>query len=146
MGSWYWIVVSIISMVFSIVLIVFGQYAVGVLFLLFGGGLLACVIYGIKKSEADAKKLDSLEGEEREDFYKKVYLGIDVDEIKRKATCPKCGQRDKWELFKQEEIEEQKPDSAWRMGGATTVFTKRSTKYRKHYKCSNCGFIKVEEK
>ena len=83
-----------------------------------------------------------------EKYHEKLmeYIGIHDDLILNGiTTCPKCGAKYKWDLFKTEAVEEEKPDRALRIGGATTVFYNKKIKYKKHYKCNKCGFIKVEE-
>lgn len=67
-------------------------------------------------------------------------------------TCPKCYAENysnnsigyptsKWILISTETVEVEKLDKAYRLGGATTVFTKNETKEKKTYKCPKCGYI-----
>ena len=127
------------------------EVAIGfvIIFLITVVAFIAIGVISLKqeKDEKKAKeeKLKSLEGKEKEDFFLQEYLGVDIDGINKKATCPKCGAKYKWDLFKTEEVEEDKLDKAVRIGGATTVFYDKKKKYKKHYKCEKCGFIKVEE-
>ena len=143
------LIILIVLVLFTIAAFSTGAYAFGVVCLLVLGGLIAIVVIAIKEEKAKEKekekKLKSLEGKEKQDFFLKEYLGVDIDGINRKATCPKCGAKYQWDLFKSEAIEEEKPDKALRIGGATTVFYEKKIKYKKHYKCKKCGFIKIEE-
>ena len=143
------LIIIIVLALFAIAAFSVEAYVLGVVFLLALGGFIAIVVITIKEEKAKEKakeeKFKSLEGKEKEDFFLKEYLGVDIDGINRKATCPKCGAKYHWDLFKTEEIEEEKLDKALRIGGATTVFYDKKIKYKKHYKCSKCGFIKVEE-
>ena len=143
------LIILIVLVLFTIAAFSAEAYGLGVIFLLALGGFIAIFVITIKeenaKEKAKEEKFKSLEGKEKEDFFLKEYLGVDIDGINRKATCPKCGTKYEWDLFKTEEIEEDKPDKALRIGGATTVFYDKKLKYKKYYKCKKCGFIKVEE-
>ncbi|MBR2336965.1 MAG: hypothetical protein IKA61_03350 [Clostridia bacterium] len=143
------LIILIVLVIFTVAAFSAEAYVLGVVFLLALGGFIAIFVSTIKEEKAKEKakkeKFKSLEGEEKKDFFLKEYLGVDIDEIKRKATCPACGAKSEWDLFKTEEREEEIPDKALRIGGATTVFYDKKIKYKKHYKCRKCGFIKVEE-
>ena len=81
-----------------------------------------------------------------EDYRKRVTKEVEAQLMRLampSVSCPSCHMstnRDKWILDSSEIKTETKFDSAYTLGGSTTIFTKNQKTVANTYRCPNCGY------
>jgi hypothetical protein len=104
------------------------------------------------QQKAEAKKrseaIKKMTPQERKDYF--------FQRVTKTECCPSCKTKlsyydttthtlvNNWKLVSSHTITEQKLDSIYRLGGASTAFYTNEKKVTNGYQCPNCGFIKYE--
>ena len=110
-----------------------------------------------KKKKAEEEKLSKMTEQEKKEYYKEknekmAYSAAFQNELKGglPTICPNCHTStyplSKWILVSTKTAQVEKLDKAYRLGGATTVFTKQETKQARTYKCPKCDYTHTVER